>query len=217
MNLADSIKLVLKSNNSALNLFLKEDLSSIVSDFKTSWMEIFRNSKNLFVEIRQHGFTPTLLEVSTSLKSLVIIFRHLPKRIVDGLNFFKEDFLVEIENCQDPKEKTIVSLKVLGALTHLSILTFYEIKKGNLSLKFKGLGPFNKITSIIVAELIFKMTTSFVLRLMDAVDENLDNQEGEKQFSYFRQLILKKELDQNVDSSVVIVEKFKKYIMTGER
>jgi len=215
--LADSIKLVLKSNNSALNLFLKEDLSSIVSDFKTSWMEIFRNSKNLFVEIRQHGFTPTLLEVSTSLKSLVIIFRHLPKRIVDGLNFFKEDFLVEIENCQDPKEKTIVSLKVLGALTHLSILTFYEIKKGNLSLKFKGLGPFNKITSIIVAELIFKMTTSFVLRLMDAVDENLDNQEGEKQFSYFRQLILKKELDQNVDSSVVIVEKFKKYIMTGER
>ncbi len=180
-------------------------------------MEIFRNSKNLFVEIRLHGFTPTLLEVGTSLKSLAIIFRYLPKRIIDGLNFFKEDFLLEIENCQDPKEKTIVSLKVLGALTHLSILTFYEMKKGNLSLKFKGLGPFNKITSIIVAELIFKMTTSFVLRLMDAVDENLDNQEGEKQFSYFRQLILKKELDQNVDSSVVIVEKFKKYIMTGER
>lgn len=217
MNLADSIKLVLKSNNSAISLFFKEDLTSIVSDFKMSWMEIFSNSKNLLIEIRKHGLTPTLLEVGASFKSLVIIFKFLPKRITDGLNFFKEDFLEEIDNCEDPKEKTIVSLKVLGALTHLSILTFYEIKKGNLSLKIKGLGAFNKITNIIVAELIFKITTSFVLRLMDAVDQNLDNKEGEKQFRYFRQLILKKELDQNVDSSVQIVEKFKKYIMTGER
>jgi hypothetical protein len=217
MNLADSIKKVLKTQNHSLNLFLKEDLKSIVLDFKKEWLNIFSDANSLLKKLGEHGLKITLFELGQSLKNLLIILKYLPARIFDGLNYFKEDFLNEIDQCKDQKEKTLLCLKVFGALTHFAITTFYELKKGNSKIKIKGLGPLTTVSNIIVAELIFKITSTFILRLLASIEAELSSDDDKKHVSYFKQLISNKEIDQNWDNSVIIVDKFKKYIMTGER
>jgi hypothetical protein len=216
MNLADSIKKVLKNRNNSINLYLKEDLKNIVLDFKDEWVKLFIDTKSLMLKLRHEGPKPTLLELGRSSKKLFIVLKYLPKRILDGLNFFKSDFLEELESSQDQKEKTLLTLKVLGALTHFAITSFYELKKGNSKIRIKGLGPLNTVSNILIAELVFKMTSSFILRLLAAAETEL-SEEDRKHFNYFKQLIMNKEIDQDWDQSVIIVEKFKKYIMTGER
>jgi hypothetical protein len=217
MNLADSIKKVLKNRNNSINLFLKEDLKAIVLDFKDDWVKLLKDTNSLMQKLRQEGLKPTLLELGQSIKNLFIVLKYLPTRIFNGLNFFKTDFLEEIENCQDQKEKTLLSLKVLGALTHYAITSFYEFKKGNSKIRIKGLGPLNTVSNIIIAELVFKITSSFILRLFEAIEAELSVEQDKKHFIYFKQLIMNKEIDQEWDNSVIIVEKFKKYVMTGER
>ena len=217
MNLADSIKKVLNNRNNSINLFFKEDLKTIVLDFKDEWVKLFIDTKSLIHKLRQEGFKSTLLELGRSSKNLFIVLKYLPTRILDGLNFFKTDFLEELENSQDQKEKTLLSLKVLGALTHFAIISFYELKKGNSKIRMKGLGPLNTVSNIIIAELVFKITSSFILRLFAAAETELSEEEDRKHVNYFKQLIMNKEIDQDWDQSVIIVEKFKKYIMTGER
>jgi len=216
MNLADSIKKVLKNRNNSINLYLKEYLKNIVLDFKDEWVKLFIDTKSLMLKLRHEGPKPTLLELGRSSKKLFIVLKYLPKRILDGLNFFKSDFLEELESSQDQKEKTLLTLKVLGALTHFAITSFYELKKGNSKIRIKGLGPLNTVSNILIAELVFKMTSSFILRLLAAAETEL-SEEDRKHFNYFKQLIMDKEIDQDWDQSVIIVEKFKKYIMTGER
>ena len=216
MNLADSIKKVLKNRNNSINLFLKEDLKAIVLDFKDDWVKLLKDTNSLMHKLRQDGFKPTLLELGQSIKNLFIVLKYLPTRIFNGLNFFKTDFLEEIENCQDQKEKTLLSLKVLGALTHYAITSFYEFKKGNSKIRIKGLGPLNTVSNIIIAELVFKITSSFILRLFEAIEAELSAEQDKKHFIYFKQLIINTEIDQEWDNSVIIVEKFKKYVMTGE-
>ncbi len=216
MNLADSIKKVLKNRNNSINLYLKEDLKTIVLDFKNEWVKLFIDTKSLMLKLRHEGPRPTLLELGRSSKKMFIVLKYLPTRILDGLNFFKSDFLEELESSQDQKEKTLLSLKVLGALTHFAVTSFYELKKGNSKIRIKGLGPLNTVSNIIIAELVFKMTSSFILRLFAAAETEL-SEEDRKHFNYFKQLIMNKEIDQDWDQSVIIVEKFKKYIMTGER
>ena len=195
---------------------MKEYLKNIVLDFKDEWVKLFIDTKSLMLKLRHEGPKPTLLELGRSSKKLFIVLKYLPKRILDGLNFFKSDFLEELESSQDQKEKTLLTLKVLGALTHFAITSFYELKKGNSKIRIKGLGPLNTVSNILIAELVFKMTSSFILRLLAAAETEL-SEEDIKHFNYFKQLIMDKEIDQDWDQSVIIVEKFKKYIMTGER
>ena len=141
---------------------MKEDLKTIVLDFKNEWVKLFIDTKSLMLKLRHEGPRPTLLELGRSSKKMFIVLKYLPTRILDGLNFFKSDFLEELESSQDQKEKTLLSLKVLGALTHFAVTSFYELKKGNSKIRIKGLGPLNTVSNIIIAELVFKMTSSFI-------------------------------------------------------
>lgn len=217
MNLADSIKLVLKNGQSKINIFLNEDVKIILQDFFLDWIKSLRDYKFIAKRFKEVGIKVTLSDLAASIKNLIIIFKYLPKRIIEGLLYFRADFLDELENCDDPKEKTILSLKVFGALTHFIIKSFYEIKKGDTKIKIKGMSSINAITHLIIAELVFKITSLFLIRFFETLESQVSSEDAKNHFIYLKQLLSKKEIDENLDISVLIVEKFKKYIMTGER
>jgi dsDNA-binding SOS-regulon protein len=226
MNLADSMKSVLKNKSNIFTDFWKEDLKMILSEVGEDFMRLFKNSNASVKQLRNTKLKVSAKEAFESGADFLIILKLLPSRIREGFTYFRSDLIDELEKFPDQKHKTIFSLKVLGALTSFTIGSIYSLKKGTADFSLKGLRRKNAFTQFIVAEIIFRVSQVFLQRFLDEVEKEVTEPEDLKNLRYFKGLLLQRSkaedgshenVPEHGDRSIQIVENLKKYIMTGKR
>ncbi len=227
MNLADSMKKVLKNNSQNIFTdFWQEDLKTILKDVGRDVAQMAKSGAGAFRGLKTNGIKITSKEMLESASDTLLIFKILPKRVYQGFAEFKEALVQEVDNQPDQKQKTIFSLKVIGALTSFTLGTVYSIKRGKTDFSFSGLKRRNAITQFIVAEVVFKLSQVLILRFLTELEKEVTNPEDLKSVRYFIDLISdrsKVEAAKNseafveADKAIEIVENLKRFIMTGKK
>lgn len=226
MTLADSIKNVLKhKSQSIFNDIWRDDLKHILMDIGDDVSRMIKSGASSFKNMKKKDFRIDVKGMIDSGADTLLIFKVLPGRIREGFMHFKEDLYEELEKHEDKKQKTIFCLKVFGALTSFTFVTFYSVKKGKMDFSIAGLRSRNAFTQFIVAEIIFKISQLFIQRFLAEVEKDVTDPDELKNIRYFRELLSNRskfeesDIGQEItgDKSIEIVEKLKTYIMTGKR
>ena len=227
MNLADSVKKVLKTRSHHIfHDFWRDDLKSIVQDIASDVARFGRSGASTLSNIKKSGFKFSFKETVDSSADALLIFKVLPSRVKEGFRRFKDDFIYELEQLPDQKQKTIFCIKIIGALTSFAVGAFYNIKKGKADFALSGLRRRNAFTRFIVAELIFKISQVFIYRFLSEVERELTTSDDLKNIRYFKKLISSGAPMDSVkvesgdveipgDQSFVLIENLKRFIMTG--
>ena len=225
MNIADSLKHVLKSKSqNILSDFWSRDLKIILSSFSEDISHMYKSGTSSLHQIRNGGVKLSARDIQEAIVDSWLILKVLPRRVKDALVYFKDDLLEELEKQSDSRQKAIFSFKVLGALTSFTVGMIYNVKRGQTEFNLKGLKRRNAFTRFIVAELIFKITQHFLLRILSEVERDLTDPEDKNNIRYFRQLLAERNEmsetpdDENgADKAIEIIEDFKNHILTGKR
>jgi len=227
MNLADSVKKVLKTRSHHIfQDFWRDDLKGILQDIVSDVARFGRSGVSTLSGIKKTGLKINLKETLDSSADALLIFKVLPSRIKEGFRKFKDEFIQELEQLPDQKQKTIFCIKIIGALTSFTIGAFYNIKKGKADFALSGLRRRNAFTRFIVAELIFKISQVFIYRFLSEVERELSSSDDLKNVRYFKKLISSGapmesvkvdglEIDKAGDQSFILIENLKRFIMTG--
>ena len=224
MKIAEAIKTVLKDKTHLFTDYWKEDVLFIVNELKDDLHDMVKSGKNSWHKIRKEGLHLNLRETLDSVADSLLIFKLLPGRIKEGVYYFKDDFLFELDGQEDPKKKTLFSLKVIGALSTYSVTTIYQIKKGKSDFQLPGLRRKNALTNFIVAELLLRLSRLFIQRFLTELERTVTEEEDLKHIRYFRQLLSDREAtpDEDIvyednDRAIEIVDALKHFILTGSR
>lgn len=223
MNLSESILHVLrKESASVFKTLWKDDVKNVLVSIRRDFVEFYGSGHEFVRSLKKEGVKSTWKEARESLSETVDLIKVLPLRIRKGFQYFKDDFIEELENRPDPKEKTVFSLKVIGALTSYTLSGLYGVKKARTELRAPGLSQKKIFTKFLMAEIIFKVTQLFVLRFLEEVEKQELGNEDLKRISYFKNLLAnpdaaEKEADLHQDEAIEIVDKLKYYILSGER
>ncbi len=220
MNIAQSMIYVLKHRKGEIfQSFWKQDLRPVYRGIKKETKSFYRKSKNNGVKI-------TLSEIKNSTVESVAVFKDLPGRIRQGLLYFHDDLLKELDAQSDPKNKTVLCLKVIALLCSYTLGSVHGIRQSGHQLNFKGLRLKSTVIQIIATEILIKVSQVFILRLLEEVEGQLDDPEEKKKISSLRNVISLGQgnaLDQENnaveknDRAHRIVESFRVYLMTGVR
>lgn len=227
MNLAESIKVVLKTRSQIIfKNFLKEDLIIIFKEMGGDLLTLSRVGKSSVSSLRGSGFKKSIARVVSTGSDTILIFKLLPKRIKQGFFKFKEDFLVELEKLPTQKEKTVFCIKVVAALVSMSIPRIYMARKTPKKFSFSGIKNRNAFTQFIVTQIGFKFSQIIIFRFLEAVEDELTEPEDLKTICYFKDLITggshnykkleEMDLPAPGDPSFQLLENLKQFIMTGE-
>lgn len=224
MNIADSLKHILKNRGHVFSNFWKEDLKKILMEVNTEVKDLFADGKSTFHSVRKEGIKLNAQEVLNAGTDVFLIMKVLPSRIKEGFQLFKDELSSELENLPDQKQKTIFTLKVIGALTRFTLSTVYSVKRGTSDFRIKGIRKTNAFTRFLIAEIVFRVAHSLVQKLLDELAEHVTDPEELKHIHYFQELLSergKKDGPDQEDSlphdrAIEIVENLKKYIMTGK-
>jgi hypothetical protein len=219
MNLTDSMKFVLR--NKGRNIFTefwKEDLKIILKDVKQDLGQVIKRHP----DEKTHG---NLKDWKESAFDAVTVIRHTPKRVKNGFAYFREDFLKELENQTDSKEKAVFCLKVLGALTSFAASAVYGVRKAKTNISLPGLRTKNAFTHFLIAELVLKLSLSFIHRFILEVEKQISEPEEKNKLKFFKKMLSDKSLNPSDelpqsepgDKAFEMVEAFKRFILTGER
>lgn len=218
MNLTESMKYVFKNRGSSLlSDFWKEDLRSILREVRDDVSHAFNSSDK--------KLRPSLSEWKDSAFDALTIIRYSPDRVKKGFAYFQEDFLKELENQKDSKEKAMFCLKVLGALTSFAINAAYGVRKARLDMYMPGIkNRRSAFTQFLLTELILKMSRLFIMRLITEVENQITEAEERKKLSFFKKLLndypsqAAETLEATPgDKAFEIVESLKTYVMTGKK
>lgn len=225
MNLADSVKYIIKNKSSHLVKELwKEDLKTIAVDVVndlTYFMQKAPSSLKSFKNKRHKINARELLESSAD---TLLILKVLPGRIKRGFKLFKDDFLVELDKFPDQKYKTIFVLKVFGAISGFALGTFYNLNIGKNDFALVGLRRRNAFTRFLVAELIFKISRRLMQRFLNELELVVSEKDDQDHVRYFKELLadrtkamelIKEAPVEPGDRAIEIVEALKTYIMKG--
>jgi hypothetical protein len=220
MNVADSMKNVLKHKSHLLTEHLKEDITLIMKEVSDDMSRMLEASKTSVKHLKKQKIKITFQEVKDAASDGLVILKILPHRISEGFHYFKEDLISELDSFPDQKEKTLFSIKVIGALTSFTLGTVYNVKKGNLNFSINGLKKVNTFTQFVFAEIVFKITRLLLLRFLNEVEKGVSESEDVSNITYFKELLSNKSDEDHAESgdpAIEIVENLKKYIMTGKR
>ena len=229
MNLADSVKFVLKSKSQNIfGAFWKEDIKNLLSETKSDVTHFFKSSPHSFKYLKSKNIKVSAREALDSAADALTIVKVIPHRVRMGFSYFKDDFVNELENLPDQKQKTIFCLKVMGALSSFVVGALYNYKIGNTNITFPGLKQKNAFTQFLIAELIIKISQMFIMRFITEVEKHLSDPDELHNLRYFKVLFSDREkleaekealeLEQEPnDRSIEIVDELKNYIMTGTR
>jgi hypothetical protein len=220
MNLGESMKYVLKNRGQMIfTTFWQDDLRGVLKDVGNDFF-------NLAGQRQQRPAGPSYQNFTSSIGETINVFKIIPRRMKQGFGYFKEDFLSELEQLPNSKQKTIFSMKVLGGLTRHVLTSVYSLKKSQTLLQVKGVKYRNAFTQFLVAELIIRIGQVFVLRLMSEVEKEVDDLESLNHIKYLKSVLRDPshstlaETDfesTSGDRSLEIVENLKNYITTGVR
>lgn len=226
MNLADSMKNVLKNKSQYIFIDLwKDDVKIILKDVGRDVIQMAKSSSGTFKTLKRNGIKGTYREIMESASDTLMIFKVLPGRVKEGFSYFKTDLIHELENQPDQKQKTIYSLKVIGTLTSFTLGAVYNLKKGNADIAFKGLKRRNAVTQFIAAEIVLKLTQLFVYRFLNELEKEVSDPVDLKNVRFLKDLISNKsQLSEDAsglapfaDSAIEIVDNLKHFILTGKR
>lgn len=228
MNLADSMKKILKNNGQNIFTdFWKDDLKTILIDVAGDIAHMAKSGVGSFRDLKKNGIKITAKEMIESASDTLLIFKVLPGRVSQGFIQFKEQLIRELDNQPDQKKKTIFSLKVIGALTSFTLGTIYSIKRGKTDFAFTGLKRRNAITQFMVAEIVFKLSQVFIQRFLTELEKEVSDPEDLKNVRYFKDLISDRskadadyvpgDVPKESDRAIEIVDALKHFIMTGKK
>jgi hypothetical protein len=161
-----------------------------------------------------------------TLQDTALLLKLLPQRLRAGFLIFISDFLLEMEQMPDKKERLVYSMKVLAALSKLAFSSAYDL---GLIGPPKLLG-FGKVTRaparIILSKVLYRSIQEFLIRFIEQLEkEELDATEL-KNLQTFKKIILDdagNAIDKFFsgiidpqDRAFNSVERFKNFIFTGE-
>lgn len=229
MNLADSVKLVLKNKSQSIfSEFWKEDLSHLLGETKGDISGLIRNGSEHLRYLKTAGVKGALKELVDSGFDAVTILRVIPSRVKNGFFQFRNEVIDELDRQSTQKQKTLFILKILGALSRFAIGVFYNLKIGNADLSFVGLKRRNAFTQLLIAELVFKISQIFILRFLVEVEKHLTDPDELNNLRYFKALFADRDkleserenLEAQLttdDRAILLVDDLKRFIMTGQK
>ncbi len=218
MNLTESMKYVFKNRGtSLLSDFWQEDLRGILREVKDDVIHAFNSSDK--------KLRPTLSEWKDSAFDALTVIRHSPDRVKNGFVNFQDDFLKELENQKDPKEKAMFCLKVMGALTSFAITAAYGVRRARVDMYLPGIkNSRSAFTQFLLTEVILKMSRLFIMRFISEVENQITEPEERKKLSFFKKMLNDNpsQVDETLeatpgDKAFEIVESLKIYVMTGKK
>jgi hypothetical protein len=223
MNLADSMKHVLK--NKSQNIFaliVKEDFTKTVKDFAGVVLDLNTRSRSAY---KNFSLKESFINVKDSIEGSVLLFKAIPQRVSDGFKIFGDEFMSEMDKFSDPKQKTVFCMKVLAGLSKFAVSSAYDVGIGDGKILRLGKNK-NVIPNIVISRLMFKTIQSFLVRLIQEMEKEITDLEELKSLQNYKDIILDDSANaidkffQGVtdpsDRAFVIVDNFRKYILTGE-
>lgn len=224
MNLSDSIKFVLRNKSQTIfTLLVKEDLKNTVKDVPRNVVAFTKLSKKA---IRSFRFKESMGDVKESIQGTAILLKVIPQRVNQAFKHFGQDFTKEIDQLTDSKERTVFCMKVIAGLCKFALSSAYDVGLGDV--KLLGLKKGKILYSrVIVAKLMYKTIQAFIVRFIDEIEKQITEPEELKQLDMMKKMILDDKgnaidkifegvTDPN-DKAFILVENFRKYILTGER
>ncbi|HXH76643.1 MAG TPA: hypothetical protein VNJ08_16850 [Bacteriovoracaceae bacterium] len=216
MNLSESTKYVLKNNGQALlSGFWKEDVRSIFTDIKKE----FRTFKQ-----KSHTTKSGFMSLKENTIDSFHILSELPHRLKCGFGIFREGFIDELEHFHDPKDRTVFTMKVIGAMTSFAVGTMYELRKTKPDIHIPGLNKRSAFAQFMVTEMVIRLSYLFILRFIGEIEDQVSDPEDLKKLRFFKHLLTGKDgtkkpegwKDDPEDKAFQLVDSFKNYIMTGK-
>lgn len=228
MNLTDAVKKVLKTKSkSIIKNFWKDDLIVIFGEVGEDILTLGRVGKNSLQSLKRQNVKVSITRILTTGQDTVTLFKVVPGRVKDGFRYFRDDFLEALDQAEDSRQKTTFIAKTLGALVSMSIPGFYQINKTKKTFTVKKIRNQNVFVQYIFFQLVFKVTQLITYRFLEALEEELTNENDLGNIRYLKGLITggnnnyvhlqEMEKPQQGDPSFEILERFKHFIMTGER
>jgi hypothetical protein len=186
-----------------------------------------KSGSNSFHKLKENGVKVTAKDIWESGTDTLVLFKVLPARVKLGFAYFKDDLIYELDHLPDQKQKTIFSLKVIGALSSFTLGIIYNVNKGKTDFSMKGLKRRTGVTQFIAAEIIFKISQLFVYRFLNELEKEVTVPEDLKNIRYFKDLVSSRaQMDTSSeyhepliegDPAITIVENLKHFISTGNR
>lgn len=205
MNLADSLKFVFQNK-----------IQSILFDFiKTDLRKIFNEAKE---SISLKDFGPD--KIQEIFYDFVALAKEIPTRLPKGLKQFHEEFLLELETCSDPKQKSLFTLKVLGALAFI-LINFQSNNTAALGLL--RIQKKSKLARGAILLILINLLMHLSTKIISAVEDNLDDQVEKDKLSYIKAALSHPDASTNglesptvTDKSFLIVRNFINFMLIGE-
>jgi hypothetical protein len=206
VTLGESISYVFRQRSKALLIeFVRSDLPKLISELNLP--EVIKSVPKLRVK-------SSFRQIASSAQDLLRTLRVLPRRFRDGFLIFRREFLRELDELNDPREKTVFSFKVMVALCGTSASTIYAVRTGHAHASIPGVRPKNFLIQQFLLEIGFRALRLFLHRLVDEIEAVSDESEKEN-FKYLRSLLGNSKEDEDSERSIEIVENFKSYILHG--
>ena len=223
MNLSESVKFVLKKKaQNIFQLMVKEDLKKSIKEIPANVAAFTKYSNRA---IRRFSVKESLSEVKSSVYGTALLIKVIPQRTNEGMKIFFQEFTRELEQLSDPKERTVFCMKVLAGLSKFALSTAYDVGLGDI--KLLGFGR-SKVTysRAIVAKMIFKTLQSFIVRFIDEVEKEIENQDDFNQLETLKKIVLDDSgnaidkffegITDPDDRAFKLVNNLRSYIVTGE-
>jgi|SRR5690606_37361975 len=228
MNLTDAVKKVLKTKSKMiLQNFWRDDLIVIFSEVGEDILSLGRVGKSSLLHLKKSNPKNSVVKILTTGKDVVVLFKVVPQRVKEGFKYFKQDFLEELEKLENSRQKSTFIIKTMGALVSMALPGLYKVRKTKKSFVVKNLKSKNAFVQFVFYQLAFKVTQLITYRFLEALEEELTDENDLKNIRYFKSLITggshnyerlnELEKSKSGDPGFEILERFKHFIMTGER
>jgi hypothetical protein len=218
MNIVESMKHVLKNKRKSIfSVLVKEDLFNYIKTISTDIASITKQ--------RNFSVKNSFKIAKESVQDYLLLIKAIPQRVNDGSRIFGLEFISELEKLTDPKQKTVFCMKVLAGMSKLALSSAYDLGLGEA--KLIGLGKSRKmVANVVVTRVLFKAIQSFIIRFIEEIENEVTDPEELIKIRGFKETVLDysgNAIDKFFDGvtdpgdrAFVIVDNFKRFVLTGE-
>lgn len=211
------MKFVLKNSRQSLfKDFIFQDVKTIFNHLKSDFRKL----------LKERSGTPSLSSIKDSTIETAHVLKAIPGRMKKGFQFFKEDFIEELDQLEDPKDKAIFCMKVIGALTSFAVEIVYDLRRSAHMIYIPGATKKTAISEFFFTELVVQLSRLFVLRLIGEIEKHISGEDDLSNLKYFKHMLLVRPENENIEEwktndseygSFQLVENLRNYILTGKR
>lgn len=218
MNIVESMKHVLKNKRQSIfSVLVKEDLFNYVKSLSTDIASITKQ--------RNFSVRNSFKVAKESVQDYFLIIKAIPQRVNDGSRIFGLELTRELDRLVDPKQKTVFCMKVLAGMSKLALSSAYDLGLGEAKLIGIGKGR-RMVANVVVTRVLFKAVQSFIIRFIEEIEKEVTDPVELIKIKGFKETILDDSgnaidkffdgVTDPADRAFVIVDNFKRYVLTGE-